>query len=104
MIKQWGISVTTVALITSASFGGMTIGALSGGKLANHIGRRRGFIYATILYAMVAWIYAGLAVFAFVAGCYVVRGLGYAIYRPRTTGRSLEEVNATPASAMRRVS
>ena len=31
--------------------------------------------------------------FAFVAGCYVVRGLGYAIYGPRTTGRSLEEVN-----------
>src|ERR1700733_15662079 len=50
VIKQWGISVDTVALITSASFGGMTIGALCGGKLANHIGRRQGFIYATVLY------------------------------------------------------
>jgi putative MFS transporter len=46
---------------------------------------------------IVAWVYAGLgyeAVFAFVAACYVLRGLGYAIYGPRTTGRSLEEVNS----------
>jgi putative MFS transporter len=44
---------------------------------------------------IVAWVYAGLgyeAVFAFVAACYVLRGLGYAC-GPRTTGRSLEEVN-----------
>src|ERR1700742_1118792 len=51
VMKQWGIAVSTVALITSASFGGMTIGALFGGKLANHVGRRRGFVYATLLYA-----------------------------------------------------
>jgi MFS transporter, putative metabolite:H+ symporter len=74
VIKQWGISVNTVALITSASFGGMTIGALCGGKLANHIGRRRGFIYSTVLYAAfsflnaAAWDVASLAVLRFITG------------------------------------
>jgi putative MFS transporter len=74
VIKQWGISVNTVALITSASFGGMTIGALSGGKLANHIGRRRGFIYSTVLYAVcsflnaAAWDVASLAILRFITG------------------------------------
>src|ERR1700734_3048840 len=56
LIKQWGISVSTVALITSASFGGMTIGALTGGKLANHIGRRQGFICSTVLYAVFSFL------------------------------------------------
>jgi putative MFS transporter len=74
VIKQWGISVNTVALITSASFGGMTVGALCGGKLANHIGRRRGFIYATVLYAgfsllnAIAWDTMSLAVLRFLTG------------------------------------
>jgi putative MFS transporter len=74
VIRQWGISVGTVALITSASFAGMTIGALSGGKLANHIGRRRGFIYATLLYAVfsflnaAAWDVGSLAVLRFITG------------------------------------
>lgn len=74
VIKQWGISVHTVALITSASFGGMTIGALSGGKLANHFGRRRGFVFATVLYGLcsllnaAAWDVTSLAVLRFVTG------------------------------------
>jgi putative MFS transporter len=74
VIKQWGIAVNTVALITSASFGGMTIGALCGGKLANHVGRRRGFIYATLLYAgfsflnAAAWDVVSLAVLRFMTG------------------------------------
>jgi putative MFS transporter len=74
VIKQWGISVNTVALITSASFGGMTIGALSGGKIANHVGRRTGFIWATVVYAgfsmlnAAAWDVASLAVLRFLTG------------------------------------
>ena len=50
---------------------------------------------------IVARVYADLgyeAVFGFVAGCYVLRGLCYAVYGPRTTGRSLEEVNEALAS------
>ena len=74
VIRQWGISVGTVALITSASFGGMTIGALCGGKLANAIGRRRAFIVSTVLYAVfsllnaAAWNVASLAVLRFITG------------------------------------
>jgi MFS transporter, putative metabolite:H+ symporter len=50
---------------------------------------------------IVARVYADLgyeAVFGFVAGCYVLRGLGYAVYGLRTTGRSLEDVNGRQAS------
>ena len=74
VIRQWGISVGTVALITSASFGGMTIGALTGGKLANAVGRRRGFIVSTLLYGVfsllnaAAWDVASLAVLRFITG------------------------------------
>jgi putative MFS transporter len=45
---------------------------------------------------IVARVYAELgyeAVFGFVAGCYVLRGLGYAVYGLRATERSLEDVN-----------
>ena len=45
---------------------------------------------------IIAGVYAGLgyeSVFAFVAGCYVLRGLAYGIWGPNTTERSLEEVN-----------
>jgi putative MFS transporter len=71
-----------------------------------------GFTYGTGRLAnvagpfIVAAVYAGIgyeAVFAFVAGCYVLRGLGYAIYGPRTTGRSLEEVNQSVVPARRQV-
>jgi MFS transporter, putative metabolite:H+ symporter len=74
VIRQWGISVSTVALITSASFGGMTLGAFSGGILANHLGRRQAFIYATLVYACfsflnaAAWDVASLASLRFMTG------------------------------------
>jgi putative MFS transporter len=74
VIRQWEISVHMVALITSASFGGMTVGALSGGKLANHVGQRRGFILATLFHAgfsflnAAAWDVLLLAVLRFVTG------------------------------------
>ena len=51
VIKEWGISVDTVALITSASFGGMFLGAVFGGVVADRIGRKRGMIWSLLLYA-----------------------------------------------------
>src|SRR6202021_3905928 len=45
VIKQWGISADPVALTTSASFGGMFMGAVFGGAVADRIGRTRALTY-----------------------------------------------------------
>ncbi len=74
IIKEWHIDVHTVALITSASFGGMFIGAMSGGALANRIGRKRAFITATLIYSLFsllnafAWDVLSLAGLRFLTG------------------------------------
>src|SRR6185436_5026281 len=43
---QWGISIRTVGLITSATFLGMAIGATTGGWFADRVGRKRALIVA----------------------------------------------------------
>src|ERR1700735_1773471 len=74
VIKQWGISVDTVALITSASFGGMFTGAVFGGVIADRIGRKRGLIYSMLLYAgfslinALAWNVLSLSAARFITG------------------------------------
>ncbi len=74
VIKYWGITVGTVALITSASFGGMFLGAVFGGLVADRIGRKRGLIYSLLLYAgfsmlnALAWDVVSLAAARFVTG------------------------------------
>ncbi len=74
IIKSWGISVDTVALITSASFGGMFLGAVFGGVLADRVGRKRALIYSLLLYGgfsfinAAAWDVFSLAAARFVTG------------------------------------
>ena len=51
VIKYWGIKVGTVAFITSASFGGMFLGAVFGGVVADRIGRKRALVYSLLTYA-----------------------------------------------------
>ena len=74
IIKEWGINVDTVALITSSSFGGMFLGAVFGGIIADKIGRKRGLIYSLVLYAgfslinALAWDVMSLAVTRFMTG------------------------------------
>src|ERR1044071_889699 len=43
---QWGISIGTVGLITSATFLGMAIGATIGGWFADRVGRKRALVVA----------------------------------------------------------
>jgi len=74
VIKEWGITVDTVALITSASFGGMFLGAVFGGVVADRIGRKHGLIYSMLLYAgfslinALAWDVLSLSVARFITG------------------------------------
>jgi putative MFS transporter len=49
LVKFWGMSVDDVALITSAAFFGMFLGACVGGALADRLGRKKGLmLFVTI--------------------------------------------------------
>ena len=49
--RQWMLSIDTVATITSASFVGMFVGAMTAGTLSDHIGRKRALILTTFWYS-----------------------------------------------------
>lgn len=74
VMHAWGIPVSAVALITSASFGGMFLGALGGGWFADLYGRKRGFIISIAVYALfsllnaASWNVATLALFRLLTG------------------------------------
>ena len=69
IIKAWGIDVGTVALITSASCGGMFLGAVFGGVIADRLGRKRALIYGGFsLVNAAAWDISSLAAARFVTG------------------------------------
>ncbi|MEO6973972.1 MAG: MFS transporter [Rhodoferax sp.] len=74
LMKAWHLPVDAVALITSASFGGMFIGAVGGGWLGDNFGRKRGIILCISFYAVfsmlnaVSWDVTSLAVFRFLTG------------------------------------
>ncbi len=74
LMKAWNIPVSDVALITSASFGGMFLGAVSAGWLADVFGRKRGIIISICFYAIfsvlnaLSWNVVSLAFFRFLTG------------------------------------
>ena len=43
---QWGISIATIGIITSATFLGMFIGATTGGWISDRVGRKRALVIA----------------------------------------------------------
>jgi putative MFS transporter len=49
--QQWQLSIQTIATITSASFVGMFVGAMTAGTLSDHIGRKRALILTTVWYS-----------------------------------------------------
>jgi putative MFS transporter len=49
--QQWQLSIGTIATITSASFVGMFVGAMSAGTLSDHIGRKRALLATTLWYS-----------------------------------------------------
>src|SRR4249920_1888736 len=49
---QWGISISTVGFITSATFFGMFLGATTGGWFSDKVGRKTGLIVATAWFSL----------------------------------------------------
>ena len=56
--QQWQLSIATVATITSASFVGMFIGAMTAGTLSDHIGRKRALMLTTLWYSSMSLLNA----------------------------------------------
>jgi putative MFS transporter len=49
--QQWQLSIQTIATITSASFVGMFVGAMTAGTLSDHVGRKRALLLTTVWYS-----------------------------------------------------
>lgn len=56
--QQWQLSISTIATITSASFVGMFIGAMTAGTISDHIGRKRALMLTTLWYSSMSLLNA----------------------------------------------
>jgi len=56
--QQWHLSIATIATVTSASFVGMFVGAMTAGTLSDHIGRKRALILTTAWYSSMSLLNA----------------------------------------------
>ena len=56
--QQWELSIQTIATITSASFVGMFIGAMTAGTLSDHMGRKRALMLTTLWYSSMSLLNA----------------------------------------------
>jgi len=56
--QQWQLSIATIATITSASFVGMFIGAMTAGTISDHVGRKRALLLTTIWYSSMSLLNA----------------------------------------------
>ncbi|MEA5154755.1 MFS transporter [Raineyella sp.] len=71
---EWHLGASTLSVIGSIGFVGMTIGASLGGLLADRIGRRQVFALTLLVYgvatgaAALSWSVASLVVFRFIVG------------------------------------
>jgi MFS transporter, putative metabolite:H+ symporter len=51
LLKFWGVSVSMISFIVSATFVGMFIGAVTGGWFSDKVGRKRALIITTVWYS-----------------------------------------------------
>jgi MFS transporter, putative metabolite:H+ symporter len=56
--QQWQLSIQTIATITSASFVGMFVGAMTAGTLSDHVGRKRALMLTTVWYSSMSLLNA----------------------------------------------
>ncbi|HEY4380607.1 MAG TPA: MFS transporter [Acidobacteriaceae bacterium] len=74
VMQAWGLSVTTIGLVVSATFIGMFLGATTGGWLGDRVGRKRALILTTAWFSgcsllnSLVWSSAGLIVTRLLTG------------------------------------
>jgi putative MFS transporter len=74
ILKAWHLSISTVAVLTSATFAGMFVGSTMGGWFSDQVGRKRALILTTLWYAgfsllnAVVWEPVGLFVTRLLTG------------------------------------
>jgi putative MFS transporter len=74
LIKEWHLSVSVIATITSMSFAGMFLGATLGGWFADKVGRKRALICSVAVYTLFsllnacAWDVVSLGAMRFITG------------------------------------
>src|SRR6185436_20735875 len=56
--QQWQLSIQTIATITSASFVGMFVGAMTAGTISDHLGRKRALLLTTLWYSSLSLLNA----------------------------------------------
>jgi putative MFS transporter len=52
LVKEWGLTISQIAVLTSAGFFGMFVGATLGGMLSDRIGRKRALIFYVTAYSI----------------------------------------------------
>lgn len=58
LVKQLAFSVQDVAMVTSAAFLGMAMGAIFGGRVSDVIGRKRALLYSTLTFSVFSLVNA----------------------------------------------
>ena len=56
LVKLWGVTVTQIAYVTSASFIGMFFGSLIGGWIADRWGRKNALTITTVWFAIFSFV------------------------------------------------
>jgi putative MFS transporter len=78
LIKSWGMSINTIAYITSISFLGMFIGSVAGGWIADKFGRKKAIAITVVFFSLFSLL-NGLAWDAFSVGAFrFLTGMGLA--------------------------
>ncbi len=55
---EWGLSLHSVGIVTSATFLGMFLGGVAGGRICDRFGRKRTIIGASLLYSLLSLVTA----------------------------------------------
>ncbi|MEU7816887.1 MFS transporter [Pseudonocardia sp. NPDC049154] len=73
---DWGLNVSDVGTITAASFLGMFVGSIAGGRIADRIGRKKVIIGATAFFSLFSLLSAFAVGIADLAAYRVLTGFG----------------------------
>lgn len=76
--ENWGLDVGHVGAITGASFLGMFVGSVIGGRIADHIGRKKTIIVATIFFSFFSLLSAAAVGFYDLTAYRILTGVGLA--------------------------